>query len=97
MGRSLEVRGKSENLPVIGCTLVGEPVSPGTYNNVSKSLICFGAGLRNGALMFSRDGTQVQVSGLMLLAEIFFGMDVKKPPFLSWERRFFYWFLYPSG
>jgi hypothetical protein len=48
MGRSLEVRGKSENLPVIGCTLVGEPVSPGTYNNVSKSLICFGAGLRNG-------------------------------------------------
>jgi hypothetical protein len=46
-----------------------------------------------GALMFSRDGTQVQVSGLMLLAEILFGMDVKKPPFLSQERRFFYWFL----
>jgi len=45
-----------------------------------------------GALMFSRAGTQVQVSGLMLLAEILFGMNVKKPSFLSWERRFFYWF-----
>jgi hypothetical protein len=30
MGRSLEVRSKSENLPVVGCTLVWEPVSPGT-------------------------------------------------------------------
>ncbi len=30
MGRSLEVRRKSENLPVVGGTLVGESVSSGT-------------------------------------------------------------------
>jgi hypothetical protein len=31
MGRSLEVRRKSENLPVVGCTLVEEPVSIGAH------------------------------------------------------------------
>jgi len=77
MGRSLEVRGKSENLPVVGCTLVWEPVSPSTKIIQAKAKIILVLDCETAALMFSRAGTHVQVRGLMLLAGILFGMNGK--------------------
>jgi len=60
MGRSLEVRRKSENLPVVGSTLIRDPI-------LQKNR-------RMGALVFSRAGTQVRLSGLMLICQLWFGL-----------------------
>jgi len=53
MGRSLEVGRKSENLPVVGYTLVGEPVSPGTDFKMRWLVL----DSETATLMFSRAGT----------------------------------------
>ena len=59
-------------------------------NNVSKSLNCFGAGLRNGSPdVLASWNVSVYVRSDANQAGIWFGMNGKKPSFLSWERRFF--------
>jgi len=80
MGRDLEVRRESENLPVVSCTYIVGP---------HFAIYC-----KMGTQVFPRlvhgaaTGLCVFVAHVKLMAGL--GLVILKPPFLSWERRFFY-------